>query len=582
MVFTPVRAVVASAIVYLAVFFAASYKLQRGFALTAFCDVSYTLIMLAATFAMLSNMRGRDGRSRIFWLLMGLGCFLSAADNFLWFWYEVIRGKEVPSLFIGDVVAFLVAVPMIAAIAVQPHARRDDRSLRLGRVDFVLLLLWWLFTYAFVVLPWQFVVPDVTLYNYGYRTLYYCQIFILTGASGLAWVNTPSSWRRFYAALFCTAAFRLVAVDYVNSKIPQNLYYTGSFYDVPFILSMFSFLLLGVYGGQFRQADADEAPSGTIAAWQTLLATLAILSIPIIGLWGVVVSSAPLAVMNYRILVTLIAMPVMTLLLYLKQQFLNRDLRQLLGRSQQSFHDLTQLQSQLIHSEKLASLGQLVAGAAHEINPPLSAIVSHSDDLVANPALDAAPRSYAEKIGQQARRTQRLVTNLLSFAQQAPAQKSEIRMNDLVENALLLREPDLKLKNIQLERDLEAGLPPLWGDPAQLLQVFMHILNNAVDAMEEGGGILEVRTAREEDTVLVAFYDSGPGIKEPQRIFEPFYTTKPVGKGTGLGLSVCYGIVQEHNGTISCMNRPEGGAAFHIHLPIAEVAASTAAGGAHG
>src|SRR5207253_9839190 len=132
------------------------------------------------------------------------------------------------------------------------------------------------------------------------------------------------------------------------------------------------------------------------------------------------------------------------------------------------------------------------------------------------------------------------------------------------------RHYDLKVNNITLERDLEPDLPAVTGDPHQLEQVFLNIINNAVDAILETGqgGTLKVRVSDQNGQLRAEFRDSGPGIKDPKRIFDPFYTTKSVGKGTGLGLSICYGIVKEHGGDIVARNHPEGGAVLEVRLPI--------------
>jgi two-component system NtrC family sensor kinase len=161
-----------------------------------------------------------------------------------------------------------------------------------------------------------------------------------------------------------------------------------------------------------------------------------------------------------------------------------------------------------------------------------------------------------------------LVANLLSFAKQSPAAKTPVNLNTLLEHAMQLCEGDVKNKNIQITSALASDLPLVFGDSNHLLQVFLHVIHNAVDALQEvGGGLLHVATRCENEFAVVEVSDTGPGIKEPEKIFEPFYTTKPVGKGAGLGLSACYGIVQEHGGTITCYNRPGGGASFVITLP---------------
>jgi two-component system NtrC family sensor kinase len=223
----------------------------------------------------------------------------------------------------------------------------------------------------------------------------------------------------------------------------------------------------------------------------------------------------------------------------------------------------------MIQNEKLMSIGQLAAGAAHEINNPLTGILGYSDLLVDDPALGDRQRVVANKIRTLARRIKTLVTSLLSFARRVPSEKELLNLNQVIETALHLSNMDLRGKKIAIEILADSGLPPVRGDANQLLQVCFNLISNAVDAIEEvGGGKITIRTSHDLQKVLIEFSDSGPGIRSPQQVFDPFFTTKPVGKGTGLGLSICYGIVQEHAGRISCWNRPEGGATFLVELPV--------------
>jgi two-component system NtrC family sensor kinase len=241
----------------------------------------------------------------------------------------------------------------------------------------------------------------------------------------------------------------------------------------------------------------------------------------------------------------------------------------LLRQSEESLRNTRVLQAQLVQSEKLASIGSLVAGAAHEINNPLTAIMGYSELIATDEALPATTRDFAGKVMQQARRTKDLVGNLLRFAKQSPSEKTAVNLNSVVQSTIQLRAAELNGRKLQVERDLAANLPAVWGDPNQLMDVCVHIIGNAIDALEkQGGGLLKIKTWSESGQAMLEFSDNGPGVVEPKRVFDPFYTTKPVGKGTGLGLSACYGILKEHNGEIHCTNRPEGGAVFTIRLPL--------------
>ena len=247
------------------------------------------------------------------------------------------------------------------------------------------------------------------------------------------------------------------------------------------------------------------------------------------------------------------------------------ELIRLLGESHKSFENLKHLQTQLVQKEKLASLGQLVAGAAHEINNPLTAILGYSELLAENHNLDSAQVSMAKKIGQQARRTRDLVSGLLSFAQQAPAEKTLVDLRQVAQRAVQMKVLQLETKGIRVENRIATTLPPIWGNFNQLMRCCLEIIGNAMDALEQTkGGTLWVSVQRAHEEIVLEFADSGPGMQEPKRVFDPFYTTKEIGKGTGLGLSATYGVVQDHQGQITCHNRPEGGAAFVLRFPIAE------------
>jgi PAS domain S-box-containing protein len=233
-----------------------------------------------------------------------------------------------------------------------------------------------------------------------------------------------------------------------------------------------------------------------------------------------------------------------------------------------AYEDLRKTQEQLLQSEKMSAVGQLIAGVAHELNNPLTAILGYAQ-LLESEGLNDRASDFVKKLFKQAQRTHRVVQNLLSFARQRTPQKQEVDIRKIIDETLALREYDLKVNNITLERESMLEATSVTADPHQLEQVFLNIINNAVDAILEGGkgGKLKVRIHSVDGQVRVEFLDSGVGIKDPNRIFDPFYTTKSVGKGTGLGLSICYGIIKEHGGDITAHNRPEGGASVEVRLP---------------
>jgi two-component system NtrC family sensor kinase len=238
--------------------------------------------------------------------------------------------------------------------------------------------------------------------------------------------------------------------------------------------------------------------------------------------------------------------------------------------TRQAYENLRRTQEQLLHSEKLAAVGQLISGVAHELNNPLTAILGYSQLLTSSGQVGPQGVEYADKLYKQAQRTHRIVQNLLSFARQHKPERTAVQINQALEETLALRDYDLRMHNIRVHLDLCPDLPVTAADPHQLQQVFLNMVNNAVDAILERSteGDLWVRTGILDDRLLIEFVDSGPGVKDASRVFDPFYTTKPVGKGTGLGLSICYGIITEHGGTIRVRNVPTRGASFTIELPL--------------
>lgn len=247
-------------------------------------------------------------------------------------------------------------------------------------------------------------------------------------------------------------------------------------------------------------------------------------------------------------------------------------------------------QAQLIQREKMSAVGQFVAGVAHELNNPLTAVVGYSELLQHTP-VDEKTKSFLDRIAKSAHRCHKIVQSLLSFARQHPPERKLVQLHTALDEVLEIMAYELRTGNVTIVREFAPSLPPIMADGHQLQQVFVNILSNARQAIEpfERDGRIVIRTRQAGDTVVLSFRDNGPGIRPEnlQRIFDPFFTTKPVGKGTGLGLSLCYGIIHEHGGKISATSEPGEGATFTIELPMARhepapVAVPDAAGRAAG
>jgi signal transduction histidine kinase len=563
----------------LVIYTAVSLSLHRGSpALSTFGNVVQCLIPLLANAGLLLNAGTPHWRRNAFWMLIALSCTLWMIGQFEWTYYELYLHKPLPDLYEGDIVFFLKGIPMMAALALRPHRKHGEINLRFGYLDFVLLLTWWTFLYIFTVLPWVYATRAPAQYNYNYNVVTNIQNLIIVFGFGILWLRTRGAWRTVYANLFGAATLYMLISVALDVASDMGEYYTGSLYDLPMISSFLWFAFAGVIAYQLR--DKLEAPIDDYyasetdsdleerSAWASRLAMAAVISLPMFAIYTLRYGHETPEVRDFRLMTTLIAAVPLALLIFLRSHLADRDRSQLLARSQQSIENLKRLQAQFVQSEKLVSLGQLAAGAAHEINNPLAAILGFSDLLADDPTVPEKARATAAKIRDQARRTKTLVGNLLSFARQVPAERTLLDINTVVNNAVQLRALDLRSGTTRVELQLESVLPGVRGDGNQLMQVFFNIISNALDAMEaDKGGVLTIKTIRDRSNVVVLFSDSGPGLKEPHRVFDPFYTTKPVGKGTGLGLSICFGIIQEHAGRILCYNRQEGGAVFRVELP---------------
>jgi len=235
--------------------------------------------------------------------------------------------------------------------------------------------------------------------------------------------------------------------------------------------------------------------------------------------------------------------------------------------------DQKMLQEQLIQSEKMSAIGQLVSGVAHELNNPLAGISAFAQLLLAEKRFPPDQRTAAETIYSEARRASRIVQNLLTFARQHKAEKGPAAINQVLDDTLELRGYELRVRGIDVRREYDEALPDTMGDGHQLQQVFLNLITNAEQAMERAEGRhhrLTVRTRRSGDAIRIEIEDTGSGVPANllERIFNPFFTTKPTGHGTGLGLSISLGIVREHEGRIWAENAPQGGARFVVELPV--------------
>jgi diguanylate cyclase (GGDEF)-like protein len=331
-----------------------SLRLPRSFALTAFGDLSQCFLLLLATLPILSLAIRSAGRTRLFWSLLSFGFAMWLWAQVWWTYFEVFLRQEVPNPFVGDIILFLHIVPMMAALAVQPHLKQEDQSTRFGSLDFLLLLVWWLYLYLFVVIPWQYVYPAEALYGTNFDALYLGENLILLVGVALVWRRGAKSWRNVYTHFFGAAALYAASSIAASLAIDFHIYYTGSLFDIPLVASMAWFTGVGLVAvGRVLEVQTTEKKASGPSVLPARLAMLAVFSTPLMVVWAVFSVHTPPAVRVYRLLLTVGTMLVMGVLVSLKQHLLDRNLMHLLRTSHQNLEEMSRLKDDLVDKEKL-------------------------------------------------------------------------------------------------------------------------------------------------------------------------------------------------------------------------------------
>ena len=552
--------------------------LPKGLLLAAIGDLLQVGLLTAATVLAFLNFRRSNANVRSFWLLIFAGALLWLASLVVWSIYELWFQQPGPDVPAVDILLFVKLVPLTAALVLEPHASHDSRSRTFGLLDVSILMLFSLYLYTFYVFAYRLVPGATDIYNFHFNLADAIgnQLFTLVAAFYV--FRAQSSWRWMFRIYFLAAALYGFASDLGNVAIDQGRYYTGSLYDVPLIASLAAFLCCCLVGKSLLQDQPLSTPAPPPpddlhqppTFLSSHLAMVVTLSAPAIGVWLLMRSSSARDLFAFRLDITLVTIFLLTLLLSIKQDLLTASLIGTFQRLSDTYTNIDRFKSHLVQSEKLASLGELVAQVANQIKAAMTAIRELSAGITVRPVSDPRIPAMAGKINQYAQRTDALVQNMLRFAQETPLEIGSLDAQSLIESALHLSRIS-KLPNIRLDLHQQGSSSFVRGDSSQLLHVFLQLISNAVDALEEvGGGTLDISICPAGSQVSIQFADSGRGLQEPEHVFEPFYTTKPVGKGTGLGLSTCYGIIQQHSGEISAHNRAAGGAVFTILLPAAD------------
>jgi signal transduction histidine kinase len=551
----------------LVAFTVAVLLLHQSFGLAAFADIFQAALLVSGTASFVPLVMRSNGRMRLFWSLIIFGLVLWLTYQLFWIYYEVVLRREVPDLFNGDVILFLNLVPLMAALALRPHAPRNEYASRLGRLDFALLLVWWFYLYVLIVLPWQYVVTDVATYNHNLNAAYSAEKLALLAGLAASWLGSRGQWRKLYASLFgmnlCYAASSALA----NWAIARNAYYSGSLYDIPLTFAMASLTWIGLRTkAEALEADGREV-STVYGVWVARLSMIAVFSLPLLATWAMSDTAVPPRIRQFRLALTLVAALAMGVMVFIRQHRLDRELVHLLNHSRDSVDNLNRLQAQILQSEKLASIGQLVGGAAHELNNPITAMLGYSDLLIST-NLTAEQQPVAGKIGQYVRRTKALVASLISFARQSPARRTLIDLNSLARTAVKLTQQQWgESLRVEIATQFDNRMPKALGDSNQLLQVCIQLLGNCLHVMDgRAGRVVTVGTVRQADVSVLHI------TTEPMPALASLHADAawPVDPEDSLGLTACQGILEEHRGQILRERREDGTLALRVELPTAE------------
>ena len=433
----------------LATMIGAALVLPQSFALAAISDLVQCALLISGTVAFLPSAVRAHGRVRLFWSLIVLGIGFWLAYQLFWTYTEVVLRRDVPDLCAWDIVLFLHFVPLMAALALRPHVPRDEYAARVGRLDFALLLVWWFYLYVLIVMPWQYVVPNITVYNGNLDKVYNAEKLVFLGGLIACWITSKDAWRKFYGALFGMNLCYAAGSTFANWAIARKVYYSGSLYDLALVAAMASLSWIGVRH-RIEKPDGEVPQASTLyGVWIARCSMIAVFSLPAFAAWAMLDGRVPVPIRAFRLALTFVAALLLGVMVFVRQQLLDRELLRLLDHSRSSFETLKRLQAQILQSEKLASIGQLVGGAAHELNNPITAMLGYSD-LLLNTDLSAQQRPLAAKIGQHVRRTKSLVASLISFARQTPAAKTPLDLNTLARTAVKLTQPQWEALEVQV------------------------------------------------------------------------------------------------------------------------------------
>jgi hypothetical protein len=406
----------------------ATFLIHDRYRLTLSGDILPALSVVMVLLVFHANYRRATGAVRLFWLLNSIGFCLLLLSQLFWVCFDLVLRKNDVSPLFGDALFFLTLIPVLAALALRPHSESAARGLRLRRVDFLLLMLWWICLYAYYVVPWSVVVNNDTKYNLANAVLVLAGHLAVISTLAVLWWQSKSEWRRFYGIFLLGSCIFTVGGLLQNVALIRGVYYTGGSYDWFYGIALSTFLAAGRSGANLTPLRDDvETQQGLRRLWTARIAMLTLISLPVLAIWGYLYGQVPEPVLIFRLRMIFGAMLLLGSLVFVKLYLLERELVRSVSLTESSLESLRAVQTKIFRSQRMAALGRLAAGAAHEISNPLTAILGYSELLSDNSTLPPDGRQFAQGIQQQVRRAQAAVNSMRDLATPSPGKNLQFR-----------------------------------------------------------------------------------------------------------------------------------------------------------
>ncbi len=395
----------------------ATFLTHDRYQLTLVGDILPVLSVIMVLLVFQANYHRATGAVRLFWLLNSIGFCLFLLSQLFWVFSDLVLRKNDVSPLLGDAFFFLTLIPMLAALALRPHSESAARGLRLRRLDFLLLMLWWICLYAYFVVPWYVVVNRDTKYNPANTVVVLAGHLAVISTLVALWWQSKSEWKRFYGIFLLGSCIFAAGGLLQNGALIRGVYCTGSSCDWFYGIALTIFLVAGRNGAWLTPLpDEAETKQGLRRLWAARIAILALISLPVLAIWGYLYGHVPEPILIFRLRLVFGAMLLLGSLVFVKLYLLESELIRSVNLTESSLESLRAVQTKISQSQRMAALGRLAAGAAHEISNPLTAILGYSELLRDNSTLTPEERQFAQEIQQQVHRAQAAVNSMRDLA----------------------------------------------------------------------------------------------------------------------------------------------------------------------